>query len=212
MRYPREHKEQARKRLLEGGGRHAKKHGFDGSGMDALAAAAGVTTGSLYKHFEGKSDLFAALIRSELQRTAQRFSAIATGDRGGAAKALASYLSLNHVKHPEAGCALPSLTPEIARADESAQDAFQSGVLGIHAIVADRFTGSGDSAWALIAQSVGAVMLARAMRDERVRRELLGAAARNGAALLGKPADDASRHQVRRDCPSDRAAVAHRRR
>jgi len=194
MRYPKEHKEQARNRLLASGGSLAKKYGFGGSGMHDLAAAAGVTTGSLYKHFEGKSDLFAALIRSELQRTAQRFSAIAPGDLKAAEKALAAYLSLNHVKHPEAGCALPSLTPEVARADESVRDAFQSGMLTIHAIVADRYTKSTDTAWALIAQTVGAVMLARAMPDGRVRRELLGAMARTSVALLGKPADDATEH------------------
>ena len=193
MRYPKEHKEQTRTRLLESGGSHAKKHGFGGSGMDALAAAAGVTTGSLYKHFEGKSDLFAALIRAELQRTAKRFSAIAPGDLEAATKALAAYLSLNHVKHPEAGCALPSLTPEVARADESVRDAFQSGMIAIHAIIAERFTGSSDTAWTLIAQSVGAVMLARAMRGETVRRELLGASARQGAAMLRAPRDGAAR-------------------
>lgn len=193
MRYPKEYKEHTRTRLLESGGSHAKEHGFVGSGMDALAAAAGVTTGSLYKHFEGKSDLFAALIRAELQRTARRFSAIAPGDVEAATKALAAYLSLNHVKHPEAGCVLPSLTPEVARADESVRDAFQSGMIAIHAIVADRFTGSSDTAWALIAQSVGAVMLARAMRDETVRRELLDASARQSATMLCTPADDAAR-------------------
>jgi len=79
----------------------------------------------------------------------------------------------------------------VARADESVRDAFQSGMLAVHAIVADRFTGSSDAAWALIAQSVGAVMLARALRDETVRRELLGAAARQSATLLAGPADDA---------------------
>jgi TetR/AcrR family transcriptional regulator, transcriptional repressor for nem operon len=193
MRYPKEHKEQTRTRLLESGGSHAKKHGFGGSGMDSLAAAAGVTTGSLYKHFEGKSDLFAALIRAELQRTAKRFSAIAPGDLEAATKALEAYLSLNHVKHPEAGCALPSLTPEVALADESVRDEFQSGMIAIHAIVANRIRGSSDTAWALIAQSVGAVMLARAMRDEMVRRELLGASARQCAAMLRTPADGVAR-------------------
>jgi AcrR family transcriptional regulator len=193
MRYPKEHKEQTRTRLLKSGGSHAKKHGFVGSGMDSLAAAAGVTTGSLYKHFEGKSDLFAALIRAELERTAQRFSAIAPGDLEAATQALAAYLSLNHVKQPEVGCVLPSLTPEVARADESVRDAFESGVIAIHAIVADRFTGSSEAAWALIVQSVGAVMLCRAMRDETVRHELLGASLRQSAALLRTPADGAAR-------------------
>ena len=192
MRYPKEHKEQARNRLLASSGSHAKKHGFGDSGMNALAAAAGVTTGALYKHFDGKSDLFAALIGSELQRTARRFAVIAPGDLEAARKALAAYLSLNHVKHPEAGCALPSLTPEVARADESVREEFQSGMLALHAIVADRFTPSTDTAWALIAQTVGAVMLARAMPDERVRRELLRAMARTSAALLAKAADGAN--------------------
>jgi TetR/AcrR family transcriptional regulator, transcriptional repressor for nem operon len=145
------------------------------------------------RHFEGKSDLFTALIRAELQRTAKRFSAIAPGDLEAATKALAAYLSLNHVKHPEAGCALPSLTPEVGRADESVRDAFQSGMIAIHAIIAERLTGSSDTAWTLIAQSVGAVMLARAMRGETVRRELLGASARQGAAMLRTPADGAAR-------------------
>jgi TetR/AcrR family transcriptional regulator, transcriptional repressor for nem operon len=190
MRYSNEHKERARRRLLDSGGSHAKKHGFSGSGMDALAAAAGVTTGSLYKHFDGKSDLFAAVIEAELRRTAQLFSAMAPGDREPAAKKLAGYLSMHHVRHPESGCPLPSLTSEVARADESVRAAFQSGVLDIHAIV-ERFAASGDKAWALIAQSVGAVMLARAMLDEKVGRELLAAVGRAGQGLLGKPADSA---------------------
>jgi hypothetical protein len=66
-------------------------------------------------------------------------------------------------------------------------------MIAIHAIVADRFTGSSDTAWALIAQSVGAVMLARAMRDETVRRELLGASARQSATMLCTPANGAAR-------------------
>ena len=194
MRYPKEHKERVRRHLLERGGSHAKKHGFARSGMDAMASAAGVTTGSLYKHFDGKSELFAALIRSELARTAKRFSAIRADDPEGAAKALAAYLSIDHVGHPETGCALPSLAPEVARADESVREAFQSGVLALHAIVAERFTGASDTAWTLIAQSVGAVMLARAMPDGGVRRELLDAARGQGVAWLRKSAGDETGH------------------
>jgi TetR/AcrR family transcriptional repressor of nem operon len=184
MRYPREHKEQARRKLLESGGRLAKKHGFGGSGMDALAAAAGVTTGSLYKHFDGKADLFAALIRSELERTARRYAAIAPGDEGAARKAVEAYVSPDHVKHPEKGCPLPSLTAEVGRADHSVRKAFQEGMLELHASV-DRICGSGDKAWTLIAQNVGAVMIARAMLDERFQRRVLAAVRRGGRALLG---------------------------
>lgn len=184
MRYPAEHKERTRKRLLARGGSHAKKHGFAGSGMDALAAAAGVTTGSLYKHFDGKADLFAALIDAELKRTAARFAAIEAGDVEAAANAVKGYLSPAHVRHPEAGCPLPSLAGEVARADRPVRDAFQDGLLAIHAIVAERFTGSAERAWSLVAQSVGAILLARAMPDERTRSALLDSVTAECLALL----------------------------
>jgi AcrR family transcriptional regulator len=184
MRYPREYKRQARRSLLEHGGSHAKQHGFAGSGMDAIAAAAGVTTGSLYKHFAGKSELFAAIVRAELERMTLAYGGIPEDDAHGIARAIAGYLSMKHVSHPEQGCVLPSLTPEVARSDTTIRAAFQQGMLELHAIL-ERRTGSKDSAWALVAQMVGAVMLARAMVDEKVQRELLAAAKREAQALLG---------------------------
>lgn len=183
MRYPRDHKDNTRRRLIDHGGGHAKKHGFMASGMDAMAASAGVTTGSLYRHFDGKSELFAAVMRAELQRTVERFAEIAPDDRAAMVRALAAYLSLQHVSHPEKGCPLPSLTAEVARADRQVRDAFQSGVLALHATI-EGLAGSSEKAWALIAQSVGAVLIARAMLDELPRREVLAAARKAGEALL----------------------------
>lgn len=183
MRYPKEYKASARQHLVDAGGSHAKKHGFGESGMADLAAAAGVTTGSLYKHFDGKADLFAALISAELKRTAQMYGAIESQNDESVAKSLATYLSLQHVQHPETGCPLPSLTAEVARADDSVREAFQEGVRDIHAIV-KKITGSADKAWALIAQNVGAVMLARALPNERTQRELLTALRLAGERLL----------------------------
>ena len=80
MRYPKEHKEQARQRLVERSGQLAKERGFAASGIDAMAAASGVTSGSLYKHFSGKSELFAAIVRAELHRSAQRFPGSDAGE------------------------------------------------------------------------------------------------------------------------------------
>jgi len=183
MRYPKEHKEQARQRLVERSGRLAKERGFAASGIDALAAASGVTSGSLYKHFSGKSDLFAAVLGAELRRSAERFAAVAAGDVKSLEKTLSSYLSVQHVDHPDLGCALPSLTAEVARADESVRAAFQEGLLDIHEVL-KQLVRSGDKAWALIAQSVGAVMLARAMLDDDIRGDMLLAVKKNGRALL----------------------------
>ena len=169
--------------MLDRGGRHAKKHGFRASGMDALAAAAGVTTGALYKQFEGKADFFVALLEAELRRTEERFAVVPSADIKAIDQVQADYLSLQHVKTPERGCLLPSLTAEVARADPAARAAYQSSLRRIHAIV-EGWTGSSDKAWTLIAQNVGAVMLARAMCDTRAQSELLESVRREGQAFL----------------------------
>ncbi len=183
MRYNTEYKEQARAKLVEAGGRHAKQHGFTSSGMADLAAAAGVTTGSLYKHFSGKSDLFVAMITAELKRTSDMYGAIDATNPDEVSRNLAGYLSLSHVKHPEMGCPLPSLTPEIGRSEDAVKLAFEQGVKDIHANVS-ALTGNSSTAWAVMAQNVGAVMIARAMQSEAIQRELLNAVRQAGAQLI----------------------------
>ena len=177
MRYPKEHKQQARQRLVESGGRLAKKRGFAAAGVDELAAAAGVTSGAVYKHFGGKAELLAAIIEAELARSAATFAAVPPGDVARLDKVLAAYLSPAHVEHPEAGCPLPSLTPEVARAPADVRRAFEEGLLAVHAAL-KRHVRSGDAAWALVAQSVGAVMLARALPDDACRDKVLAAVKR----------------------------------
>ena len=183
MRYNTEYKEQARAKLVEAGGRHAKQHGFTSSGMADLAAAAGVTTGSLYKHFSGKSDLFVAMITAELKRTSDMYGAIDATNPDEVSRNLAGYLSLSHVKHPEMGCPLPSLTPEIGRSEDDVKLAFEQGVKDIHANVS-ALTGNSSTAWAVMAQNVGAVMIARAMQSEAIQRELLNAVRQAGEQLI----------------------------
>ncbi len=183
MRYSTEYKEQARVKLIEAGGRHAKEHGFASSGMADMAAAAGVTTGSLYKHFDGKTDLLLSMITAELRRTADLYAAIDPNDATKVSKMLAGYLSLSHVQQPGDGCPLPSLTAEIGRADGEVKAAFEQGMRTIHANV-EALTGDADAAWAVISQNVGAVMLARAMHSESLQHELLKAVLQAGERLV----------------------------
>ncbi len=183
MRYPKEHKQQARQRLVEGGARLAKQRGFAATGVDDLAAASGVTSGAVYKHFSGKSELLAAIIEAELARSAARFAAVPAGDVAKLDKALAAYISPEHVGRPELGCALPSLAADVARADSGVRQAFEGGLLAVQAAL-KRHVHSDDAAWALIAQSVGAVMLARAMQDAAARHKVLTAVKRNARALV----------------------------
>ncbi|MDY7540127.1 TetR/AcrR family transcriptional regulator [Undibacterium sp. RTI2.1] len=183
MRYSKEHKEGVRSQLLSESGSYAKKHGFAATGVDALANAAGLTTGSLYKHFSNKNDLFTAVITAEISRTVQVFENMNPDDMGTILKALASYLSMQHVHSPDTGCLLPSLTAEVARANDDAHLAFEAGMLRFKDVLKE-MTGSDTVAWTVIAQNVGAVMIARAMQHESAKEEIINAVRTTGAQLL----------------------------
>lgn len=183
MRYSKDHKEQVRQQLLSDSGSHAKKNGFAATGVDALAGAAGLTTGSLYKHFASKNALFSSLIEAEINRTVQRFADLKPGDDAAMLMALASYLSMRHVRSPETGCPLPSLTADVARSNDVVRESFETGLLQFKNVLAE-LTGSDATAWTLIAQNVGAVMIARAMRHDSAKRGIIGAVRTSGASLL----------------------------
>ena len=185
MRYSKDHKQQARQQLLNQSGSHAKKHGFSASGVDALAGAAGVTSGSFYKHFASKNALFSTLVKAELEQTISRFATIKPGDREALLTALSSYLSLGHVHAPENGCPVPSLAAEVARGNDAVRTTFEAGMVDFKKVLGD-ITASDDTAWTLIAQNVGAVMIARAMCNDSVRQEVLDAVRTSGAQLLAR--------------------------
>jgi AcrR family transcriptional regulator len=45
------------------------KHGFGGVSMPAIASASGITAGAIYKHFDGKDDLFFEVVRRTVRST-----------------------------------------------------------------------------------------------------------------------------------------------
>ncbi|OYU30618.1 MAG: TetR family transcriptional regulator [Comamonadaceae bacterium PBBC2] len=169
MRYSPDHKQGARARLVDTTGAHVKKNGFAATGVDGLMAAAGLTSGAFYSHFRSKSELLEAIIGNELQRSIALFSSPVLED---SLLAVEGYLSQAHVDHPEAGCAVPALAAEIARSGLSTQQVFEDGMLGlkdqIQNLVQDE-----SKAWSIMAQLVGAVMIARGLPSESARAALL---------------------------------------
>ena len=62
MRYPPDQKAKARASLLRAGMRAMKIVGFNGIGVDGLAAAANVTSGAFYSNFANKEAMLEAII------------------------------------------------------------------------------------------------------------------------------------------------------
>lgn len=173
MRYPPGHKQEKRKELLNVSSALIKEGGYAATGIDSLMQAAGVTSGAFYSHFASKKELFGALIAQELFISREQW---AENPHSGAEDwlnyELDRYLNLRHVRHPDAGCILPTLGAEIARADTSVKEIYEEEMLKGVAILAQRL-GSEEQAWAMICQMVGAMLLARAMPTEAGQSAIL---------------------------------------
>ncbi len=169
MRYSAEHKAVTRVRLLEKTGALIKKQGFAASGVDGLMSAAEMTSGAFYSHFRSKSELMEAVTEHELKRSIALFSN-KSPEQGMAA--IDAYLDKAHVAHPESGCIVPSLAPEIARANESTQRIFEDGVVALKDQIKN-LVKDDAKAWSIMAQLIGAVMIARALPSKEAREALL---------------------------------------
>lgn len=174
MRYSAEHKEDTRRRVVEAAAAIAKKQGFGTTGVDSLMGAAGLKGSTFYHHFSTKNDLLAEIIEAELERSRQALAGKRDGSTRVLLKQLLSYMSVQHVESPERGCVLPTLSAEVARANEGAKKAYEDSVRRIHDEIED-VVDDATTSWALLALSVGAVVMASAMASDKTRDEVLKA-------------------------------------
>jgi len=175
MRYSRDHKAATRERPLEATSALSKQNGFGATSVDALMAAAGLTAGAFYAQFGSKAEMLEALVDHEMRRSLERFG---LDSRNAGFPMLASYLSLGYVEHPERGCVLPTLTAEIARADEEVRAKLEVWLLQSEDRIAAQ-THDEDKAWSTLAQAGGVVMLAHAMHARPARKALLDGVSRS---------------------------------
>lgn len=177
MRYPSTHKEEVREKLVNSSRAIAKRGGFEVTGVDALMGAIGLTGGAFYAHFPSKRALFTAVIDEEVKNSTEMLAGDEDSPSDHVAKRIRSYLSTYHALNPEEGCVLPTLGPEIARASPEVREAIERGLKQTQKSWSARI-GDPDAAWALIAQCVGALVLARAVASDGTRKEILASSRR----------------------------------
>ena len=177
MRYAKEHKKETRRKLVDSSRAIAKKGGFKAAGVDALMASVGLTGGAFYGHFPSKQALFEELIAQEMDNSSAMLAGDGDAPGSHVAKCLRNYLSSFHAMNPELGCALPSLGAEIAQAGPEVRSMVEAALKRTQKSWSAR-TGDPDAGWALIAQCVGALVLARAVESERTRKDILASSRR----------------------------------
>lgn len=177
MRYSSTHKQEIRDKLLSSSRSIAKKGGFEATGIDALMKSIGLTGGAFYNHFGSKAELFAEVIEQELANSAEMLAGAPACGEDSFVSCIRRYLSSAHSLHPESGCLLPTLGPEIARAEPEIRAAVEQSAKTVQASWKERLDDP-DAAWALIAQCVGAIMLSRVVESERTRQQILASSRR----------------------------------
>ena len=171
MRYSAEHKAQTREKLLASSGALAKRGGFASTGVDGLMKAIGLTGGAFYGHFSSKDELFAAIVERELSHSLELLGS-EEASRDKLQRCLDLYLSMQHVEQPDSGCAIPSLGAEIARADHSVRELAEHWLIRLQQAWAKELADP-QLAWAILAQCVGALVVARMLASRESQADVL---------------------------------------
>ncbi len=162
-----------------------RQHGFDGISVADLMDAAGLTHGGFYAHFASRDAMLAEALDAAASDAHTRLATVAAA--APPADALAAtvdhYLSDRHVAAPERGCALAALGSETARQSAPIRRIATRRVREFADLLEGQLPGPanpGRHAEALGAMCtlVGALLLARAVDDPRLSKDLRAAARR----------------------------------
>jgi AcrR family transcriptional regulator len=166
MPWPSDQKARTRERIVREAAAAFRARGLESVSVNDVMAAAGLTHGGFYAHFPSKDVLVAAALIVAGEEV------LAFLDRGDLAKVIDAYLSPLHVAHPERGCPVAALGPELARARTL------RGVLAGHLrrrldwMRALPGAPAEDDLVATLACMIGGLILARAVGPRRERQVL----------------------------------------
>ena len=201
MPWPQDHKARTHDRIVRAASSAFRSRGIDGVRVDEIMAKAGLTHGGFYAHFASKDDLLKEALadasRETIETLSRRFDTTPTAQRLRAV--IDVYLSAGHSAHPDQGCPLAALGPEVARAQGKARrklaDGIEERVDWLRGLL-PREAGAKvrtQQAVGALATMIGGVVLARVVGGQESTAIL--AACR---AFLHRALDDSSRVRPRR--------------
>jgi TetR/AcrR family transcriptional regulator, transcriptional repressor for nem operon len=176
MRYSAEHKQETRTRVIAAAGQVFRRQGYGGAGIDALTKAAGVTNGAFYGHFKSKGAAFRTAVLAGLEELRLGIAELKASQPKNWMKSFVTYY-LGHKRTCDLGesCALPSLSPDVIRADDETRRAYTTELKRLIDEVAAGLPDGNlkgqseavrkDQAILLLAMLSGGVTLARAVSD-----------------------------------------------
>ena len=188
-------KERNRRRIVDSASAQFRVKGVDGTGIEEVMRAAGMTHGGFYNHFGSKDDLAVEVYRDAFTAPHAKVArAVASPPRDAESslrQVVDYYLSPRHRDAADGGCPSAALAVDAARHGDDVQGAYRDGVNGY----LDGFTAGllrdaaargevvapgavREQAITLLAEIVGALTLSRAVlrADPALSDEILRAA------------------------------------
>ena len=165
-----------RDELLKAASRLFRERGFDKVGIAEIAAAAGLTHGAFYTHFQSKEALCAEVIPR-----ASRRSGAALESTVNWRAYVEAYLSPKHVRDRANGCPFAALGGDVPRESDTIRAAFSDALERSIDAVAAKLGHKGEAPTRedgiqALATMVGALVLARTAATPQLRDEILHAA------------------------------------
>lgn len=161
VRVSKEKAEENKAALIASADRMLREHGYDGFSTAAVAKAAGLTEGAIFRNFPTKADLAAAAVTAGFGPVLGLLASLE--GRAGVRAYIENYLGPDHRDHFPWGCPVGALSSEMHRHPKPVQLAFTTG---FEALVSEltRMTGTEVRAKTLLATLAGALGMARTLR------------------------------------------------
>ena len=178
MGYSKGQKARTHKRIVAIASKRFREKGLAGFGIAELMKEAVLTVGGFYKHFDSRDELVAEAVRSAFGDWQRRVAAASGEPPVSYAALIDDYLSDVHRKNPGTGCAFSALAPEIARSNKRTRaltsEQLRNDLELISGLLPDEDKRAARSRAILTFSAlVGAMVLARAVSDEALSREIL---------------------------------------
>jgi TetR/AcrR family transcriptional regulator, transcriptional repressor for nem operon len=196
MRYVKGHGLQTRSRIVEKASYGLRQTGAAGMSVADLMKLADLTHGGFYSHFESREALVIEAFALAMDRTVSQWLKLMKGmpieQRFDVI--VEAYLRPGHRDDRAHGCVLPALGTDIARSGRKARHIFARKLDEMIDVVARLFAEKSPKearqiATGSLATMMGSIVLARAVGDDKLSDEILGAGrqALSGQSARRKP-------------------------
>ena len=180
MRYQPEHKLEIHRKIVKDASRRVRAEGLNGAAVSAVMRGAGLTHGGFYKHFGSKDDLLLESLREGFREIEDALAHAAGESPAGEAwkEIVKTYLSLELCEHPERGCPLAALSPDLARADKRIKPHIVAELVNYKGRMLPFMPGQQtedkeQAFFVIFSTMIGAVEIARILPDRAMREKVL---------------------------------------